>query len=516
MQYIELDLAKNEAEIKSVDGELAKGNVGSVELHIINPPSDWVSGSVWATFSKGSTQISHLSAFVDSKYVTDVPAKMFEDDRNFGIFVWCIVGESYVETRRVARVSLAETGTIPATTEIVSPEEASEVMQCIQKMDTLYKIVDTAEKDRYQKYYKAEGLSEKEIASDDFESREMKFLRKEGDRQTAYGVAEKKRDDDYSGAESSRYNRYSSAEADRNGRYVVAETERRNLFDSAESERNSAESVRQTNEESRQSYEGQRRIAESNRKVAETERQSNEIERQEAEAQRENIIKSLSDVALSGDYKDLKNLPAVFDTYRPYYSNAVNSLGVKNAIDILVVPELNNKADSKDLSKVATSGSYNDLKDKPIIESISDNIPHDYNEFTTEGIYILREPYKERYKLLIVVTDNDHYDNETNTFYGYVVTQYLFSTYGVTKRMNIKDKWTKWDPVGGTDINVVDDIDNISGDDEFDAIPSARAVKIHVGFVQNEIIGYIDRAIGDVETSLENIIAKYGLGGDDV
>jgi len=63
-------------------------------------------------------------------------------------------------------------------------------------------------------------------------------------------------------------------------------------------------------------------------------------------------------------------------------------------------------------------------------------------------------------------------------------------------------------------LNVVHNIDNISGDDEFDAIPSARAVKIHVGFVQNEIIGYTDRAIGDVETSLENIIAKYGLGGE--
>ena len=525
MQKIIFDLSKNEAEIQSVDGEIAEGNVGSVELHIINAPNNWDGKTVWATFIKGEVELPCITSLENNEYVTPVPDYVFIDDRNFGIYVWCIGGQNYIETRRVLRIPVAETGTFKG--EDVMPEIISSVDQLLGAMQTLVETVENAEKDRYQKYetaeadrydkyYKAEGLSEKEIASDDFESREMKFLRKEGDRQTAYGVAEKKRDDDYSGAESSRYNRYSSAEADRNGRYVVAETERRNLFDSAESERNSAESVRQTNEESRQSYEGQRRIAESNRKDAETERQSNERERREAEAQRENIIKSLSDVALSGDYKDLKNLPAVFDTYRPYYSNAVNSLGVKNAIDILVVPELNNKADSKDLSKVATSGSYNDLSDKPIIESISDNISHDYNEFTTEGIYILREPYKERYKLLIVVTDNDHYDNETNTFYGYVVTQYLFSTYGVTKRMNIKDKWTKWDPVGGTDINVVDDIDNISGDDEFDAIPSARAVKIHVGFVQNEIIGYIDRAIGDVETSLENIIEKYGLGGDGV
>jgi hypothetical protein len=170
----------------------------------------------------------------------------------------------------------------------------------------------------------------------------------------------------------------------------------------------------------------------------------------------------------------------------------------------------------EDLSKVATSGNYKDLSNKPIIESISEDITHDYNEFTTEGIYILREPYKERYKLLIVTTDNDHYDNETNTWYGYVVTQYLFSTYGVTKRMNLNDKWTGWEPVGGTDINIVDDINNISGDEEKEVIPSARAVKLYTALVQNDIIGYVDNAIGDIETSLENIIAKYGLGGDSV
>ena len=215
-------------------------------------------------------------------------------------------------------------------------------------------------------------------------------------------------------------------------------------------------------------------------------------------------------MALKDIWKDLQN--AIEGV--PNSGDDISADDINNIAHAVI--DLENDGVGDDLADVATSGNYNDLTDKPIIESISDNIPHDYNEFTTEGIYILREPYKERYKLLIVVTDNDHYDNETNTFYGYVVTQYLFSTYGVTKRMNIKDKWTKWDPVGGTDINVVDDIDNISGDDEFDAIPSARAVKIHVGFVQNEIIGYIDRAIGDVETSLENIIAKYGLGGDGV
>ena len=120
--------------------------------------------------------------------------------------------------------------------------------------------------------------------------------------------------------------------------------------------------------------------------------------------------------------------------------------------------------------------SYNDLTDKPINESISEYGTHNYNEFTTEGIYILREPFKERYKLLIVTKDNDHYDEETGE-YGHADVQYIFTTYDVTKRIHINGKWTE-------------------------TTLSTKA--------------YVDSAIGDVETSLENIIAKYGLGGDDV
>jgi hypothetical protein len=392
MQYIELDLAKNEAVIKSVDGELAEGNVGSVELHIINPPNDWKSGSVWATFSKGGTQLSHLSALVDSKYVTDVPAKMFEDDRNFGIFVWCIVGESYVETRRMARVSIAETEAIPATTEIVSSEEASEVMQCIQKMDTLYKIVDTAEKDRYSMYYKAEG-----------------------DRQTAYGTAEMKREGDYNNAESSRYDRYSSAEADRNGRYVLAEADRRNLFDSAESERNSAENVRQTNEESRQSFERQRKTAESIRKNAEAERQTNENARKEAERKREETIASLA--------------------------------------------------------KVAKSGSYEDLSGKPDIVDDIDNISGDEEKRVIPSARAVKV----------------HTSFVANEIMGYVDRK-------VPNKI----------------------VNDLTVPVEADAIPTARCTQKYIEDTASEVITYVDNAIGDIETSLENIIAKYGLGGDSV
>lgn len=124
-----------------------------------------------------------------------------------------------------------------------------------------------------------------------------------------------------------------------------------------------------------------------------------------------------------------------------------------------------------DLSKVATSGSYIDLKDKPIIVSTSEDGTHNYNSFTTEGIYVLLEPYKERYKLLIVTKDNDHYDEETGE-YGYATVQYLFTTYDVTKRIYIKGKWTE------TTLASKDDV---------------------------------AKEIGDVEESLEKVIDKYSL-----
>ena len=63
-------------------------------------------------------------------------------------------------------------------------------------------------------------------------------------------------------------------------------------------------------------------------------------------------------------------------------------------------------------------------------------------------------------------------------------------------------------------LNIVHDIISLEGDKEIDAIPDARAVKTYSFNLQNDVVGYVDRAIGDIETSLENIITKYGLGGD--
>ncbi|MBR5506886.1 MAG: hypothetical protein IKV88_02435 [Clostridia bacterium] len=171
-----------------------------------------------------------------------------------------------------------------------------------------------------------------------------------------------------------------------------------------------------------------------------------------------------------------------------------------------------------ELASVATSGNYNDLSDKPFSNVNWLDIDSLYGR-EKDGIY--KVSGKEMSGTVGMGNSSSYMLVMTNVSGNVLQTcQYLIhsdgkSQYRLGTGTGIED-WSEWKLAGGSDINVVHNIDNISGDDEFDAIPSARAVKIHVGFVQNEIIGYIDRAIGDVETSLENIIAKYGLGGDGV
>ena len=72
----------------------------------------------------------------------------------------------------------------------------------------------------------------------------------------------------------------------------------------------------------------------------------------------------LAKVATSGSYTDLTNkptIPTVTDTYSATSSNAMSGKAVASAIS--------NKMDKVTLAKVATSGSYNDLTNKPTIPS---------------------------------------------------------------------------------------------------------------------------------------------------
>lgn len=73
-----------------------------------------------------------------------------------------------------------------------------------------------------------------------------------------------------------------------------------------------------------------------------------------------NTVDNLAAVATSGSYNDLSNkptIPTVVDTLADGNSNAVTSNAVYDALAL--------KADTSGLSTVATSGSYNDLTDKP-------------------------------------------------------------------------------------------------------------------------------------------------------
>lgn len=73
-----------------------------------------------------------------------------------------------------------------------------------------------------------------------------------------------------------------------------------------------------------------------------------------------NTVDNLATVATSGSYNDLSNkptIPSVVDVVADNNANAVSS----NA----VYDELILKADAADLASVATTGSYNDLTDKP-------------------------------------------------------------------------------------------------------------------------------------------------------
>ena len=73
-----------------------------------------------------------------------------------------------------------------------------------------------------------------------------------------------------------------------------------------------------------------------------------------------NKVDSLATVATSGSYADLSNkptIPTVVSTIADGNSNAISSDAVYDALAL--------KADSSGLSTVATSGSYNDLSDKP-------------------------------------------------------------------------------------------------------------------------------------------------------
>ena len=74
---------------------------------------------------------------------------------------------------------------------------------------------------------------------------------------------------------------------------------------------------------------------------------------------------ALADVATSGNYEDLINLPTIPEPIT--VDSQITENGQNPVAGGAIFDALANKADSADLSAVATSGSYNDLSDKPAI-----------------------------------------------------------------------------------------------------------------------------------------------------
>lgn len=144
----------------------------------------------------------------------------------------------------------------------------------------------------------------------------------------------------------------------------------------------------------------------------------------------------------------------------------IKSLGIDDKVD---------KVDGKGLStNDFTDGLKKRVEENTFdgyIRNPEDNPEIDYDQYTTSGIYKVYSDYgDEQYSSILIVK---HY------FDGSAEQIETDGEYAFKRVKDENGKWTKWQ-------------------------------KIYVS--QKDL----DNAIGDVETSLENIIAKYGLGGDGV
>ena len=90
---------------------------------------------------------------------------------------------------------------------------------------------------------------------------------------------------------------------------------------------------------------------------------------------------SLATVATSGSYNDLLNKPTIPDVSNYYTKNETYNQSEVNTL-------LSTKADTSSLSQVATSGSYYDLSDKPTIPTNAELLPIESGSFTNTKTYI--------------------------------------------------------------------------------------------------------------------------------
>ena len=98
---------------------------------------------------------------------------------------------------------------------------------------------------------------------------------------------------------------------------------------------------------------------------------------------------NFANVATSGDYNDLINQPTI-----PSVAGLASEAYVNEKVAAIKVPSLDGYAKTADLSTVATSGSYNDLADKPTIPSIEGLASETYVDTKVAAIVIPEVPTK--------------------------------------------------------------------------------------------------------------------------
>lgn len=144
----------------------------------------------------------------------------------------------------------------------------------------------------------------------------------------------------------------------------------------------------------------------------------------------------------------------------------IKSLGIDDKVDKVDGKELSTNDFTDGLKKRVEENTFDGY-----IRNPEDNPEIDYDQYTTSGIYKVYSDYgDEQYSSILIVK---HY------FDGSAEQIETDGEYAFKRVKDENGKWTEWQ-------------------------------KIYVSQTD------LDNAIGDVETSLENIIAKYGLGGDGV
>ena len=140
-----------------------------------------------------------------------------------------------------------------------------------------------------------------------------------------------------------------------------------------------------------------------------------------------NEVTGLETVATSGSYNDLKNKPTIPTTTDTPVANSNEALTAGGAYSALL-----GKANTTDLATVATSGSYNDLTNKPIIDdalnTLSDNAVKNSvitNKFNTKAD--TATTYTKKEVEALIPTKTSDLTNDSN-FLTAIPAEYITET----------------------------------------------------------------------------------------